>query len=248
MPQRLNSHRNRTVAGPRCARIRRISSVLLVLAAGVALGAQGAAAAIIEVQYNLSGRILQPSFGTVVATFSGSEPARLWYRGAGLLTISHGPLNLAPAPHTVITNVVLPGVWNLTGMSVRGAEGTGELASNGVLTLQVSNQTHAGFVHCFDLTPLGCQTFAMLGASLMIPLTGSLSRVALVGNFGSGQPPATFTLDGNNVGGASTLSTWTFSEIPGSRTIVPEPASGGLLGLGLLGLALAGARLRARRL
>ena len=246
LPQRSNSHRNRTIAGPRSARIRRISSVLLVLAAGVALGAQGAAAAIIEVQYDLSGRVFELGNQTLVATFSSTEPARLQFQGAGLFTISQGPIELISARYRRSSNVVLPGVFQITGIVDLFAAGSGGLASNGALTLMVGSEITAGFAHCFDLAPGGCASFVMQPASVRLPQTGRifshrLIRTALV----QGQPPATLTFAG---GGAGSTSIWTFSEIPGSRTIVPEPASGGLLGLGLLGLALAGARLRARRL
>lgn len=219
--------------------------LILALITGVVASAADSRAATISVEYNLSGSIYGGPGPNLAQTFSGT--ARIHYQGVGLATLSHGPIQLVSAPHAAISNIALPGVFNLTVMAALTGAGPGSLASNGALTLMVTKQVQAGFAHCFDLSPLGCQTYVMLGASIMLPLTGGVSNTNLsLGSLAAGQPPATFTLLGRNVGGSTTISNWTFSEIAGSRTIVPEPGTGTLVVLGLLGLVIAASGQKAR--
>lgn len=112
--------------------------------------------------------------------------------------------------------------------------------------MMLQRVTTAGYVHCLDLTPLGCQTFVMLPASVRFPQTRNVSNVALVlKNPGLGQPPITLSFSAMNVGGNATYGTWTFSKIAGSRRT--EPETGGLVALGLLGLAVAAQALKTPR-
>ncbi len=220
-------------------------ALILGLAAGVMASAPNVQAAIINVPYSWTGSIFSAGLGgALVGTITGT--AAINYQGSGLATLSHGPISLVSGAHTTVTNILLPGAFNLTGLNTSSVVGSGTLASNGALTLMATRTNTGGFVHCYDLTPLGCAIFVMFPATLMLPQTGSVGLQAVAANLGTGQPPLTFTLMGGNVGGNQSTTTWTFSEI-GPRTIVPEPATGTLVGLGMLGLAMAGGSLKARR-
>ncbi len=224
----------------------RVFWLLLRFAAGVLAFAPNARAATIAVDYDLSGSTFDGS-GNRIRTFAGS--ATLVYQGTEPAMLSPGPVNLISSPHSILSNTVLPGAFQLTGMFSATAAGSGTLAPNGALTLMVQRIVDpGGYIHCFDLTPAGCQIFVMFPASTPLPQSGGISHVALaLQNPGVGQPPATLEFFGSGVPCCSTFGPWTFTEIAGSRRIVPEPATGSLVGVGLLGLALSAARLKARR-
>ncbi len=216
----------------------------LSLVAGVMTSAPSARAVTIAVGYSLSGQVFTPLM--LSSTFSGS--ATIYYQGSGLATLSPGPVSLVSGPHLAVSNILLPGVAQLSAMNSIRATGPGTLASNGVATLMLQRITTSGYVHCLDLTPLGCQTFLMLPSSVPFPQTGNLSNVALVlQNPGLSQPPATLVFSAMNAGGNATFGTWTFTEIVGSRAIVPEPATGTLVGMGLLVSAIVAGSLERRR-
>ncbi len=221
-------------------------ALILGLVAGVVASAPNVQAATISVSYNVVGSIYSTGLGGALAgSFTGLQD--ILYDGSGLSTLSHGPIVLVNGSQSIFTNILLPGAFNLTGANTSNASGPGNLFSNGVVTMMTTKVNTGGFVHCYDLTPSGCAIFVMFPASLMLPQTGGISNQALAGNLGLGQPPATFAVAGPNFGGNATTSSWTFSEIPGSRYIVPEPATGTLVGLGMLGLAMAGGSLKRRR-
>lgn len=221
-------------------------SLFLAFVVGVVTAVPNARAAIISVDYNLSGTIFD-GLGMQIGTFGGT--ANILYQGTGLATLSPGPINLISSPHSMLSDIVLPGAFQLTGMFLATAAGSGTLASNGAVSLMVQRFVNpGGYIHCIDLTPLGCQVFVMFPASTPLPQSGATSYVALaLQNPGVGQPPATLEFLGTSVPCCSTFGPWTFTEILGSRRIVPEPATGALVGLGLLGLATARAALGARR-
>lgn len=211
---------------------------LTLALAGLSIGsAAPIQAATIAVHYSVTGSIHRLGIGAEVETFIGYQ--QINYQGSGFVTLSHGPVDLVNGYESVASDVELPGVFRLTQMSSVVAAGAGSWFSNGAFTAMLARVTVSGFLHCFDLTPLGCQSFAMLPASVMQPRTGLFSHLVLAGNLGLGQPPFSFTLTGMNFGGVGTNSIWTFSEIPGSR-FYPEPATGALLGVGVAAIALAG--------
>lgn len=221
-------------------------ALILGLVVGVVASAPNVQAATISVSYNMTGSIFSPGLGGALAgTIVGTQD--ILYQGSGLTTLSHGPIVLVNGAQNTLTNILLPGAFNLTGLNNSTTSGSGNLASNGAVTMMTTKTQTGGYVHCFDLTAGGCAIFVMFPATVMLPQTGGISNQALAGNLGLGQPPATFTVMGGNVGGNATTTSWTFSEIPGSRFIVPEPATGTLVGLGMLGLAMAGGHLKRRR-
>ncbi len=219
--------------------------VTLGVVVGVVVPGLNGQAATIAVDYTLAGQILQQNT-SFVAPFVGT--ATIQYQGAGLATLSPGPVQLLSGSQSILFDFVFTGAWNLTGTSSQALTGSGNLAPNGALTLLVQRVVTSGHAHCLDLTPQGCQSFLMLPASTPLPLTGNSSSVALaLQNPGVGQPPATLEFVGSSVSCCSTFGPWTFSEILGSRRIVPEPSTAALVGLGLLGLAMARATLETRR-
>lgn len=220
-------------------------ALILGLVAGVVASAPNVQAATIGVPYNLSQSIFSPGLGNALAgTVTGT--ITIQYQGSGLFTLSHGPITLVSGVTNTITNILLPGAFNLTGNNNSLVVGNGNLASNGALTFMATRTNVGGFIHCYDLTPFGCSIFVKFPSTLMLPQTGGIGIQAAAGNLGLTQPPLTFMATGMNVGGNATNNTWTFSEV-GPRYIVPEPATGTLVGLGMLGLAIAGGSLKARR-
>lgn len=211
-------------------------SMVLALLFSVAAPIRSARAATIAVPYSVTGSIYSTDLGGALAgSFNAIQT--IYYQGSGLLTLTHGPIQLVSGSQSVLTNILVLGAFNLTGMNTTSVTGFGSLASNGIATMMVARINTGGYIHCFDLTALGCQVFVMFPASVMLPQTGSVSFQLLAGSLGVGQPPLNFTVLGGNVGGSATTTTWTFSEIAG-RHIVPEPTTGSLVSLGMLGLAM----------
>jgi hypothetical protein len=221
-------------------------ALALGLAAGVIAQAAVVHAIPVNVTYGLTIVTRSPALGNAVVGNSTGVGV-IQYNGAGLSTLSHGPINLISSNVNSITSTILPGAFNLTGLNAVVANGPGNLASNGAITLAVTSTVTSGYIHCNDLTALGCAIFVMFPATVMLPQTGGVRAIAGAGNlvFSAGQPPGSFTMMFNNVGGSATNSVWTFSEV--ARQIVPEPATGTLVGLGVLGLAAAGGRKRMRK-
>lgn len=207
---------------------------LWAMACGIALACP-AFAEPIEIGFDFTGSSISILGGLIEVPPDGSISS-----GSGVLRLD-GTGGVPVAGGAQLKDLNLAGTFSKStfGLNIDGSiAATQPAAAGGVLTAGLSSvnlpnpfvMNFSGFANCTGGT--GCGVLS-LPANLSGPQTFTIGAmpVANLASPGNAMLNGTFSL---TIGGFSALLTLVGTEV--SRTIIPEPASAGLLTLGLLGL------------
>lgn len=185
---------------------------------------------------------LVPGSGTIKVRFaSGTAGGHV---SAGALHVVSGAFQLT----NTFTSTILGNPISFSGfqdLTIPGSGG-GNVTAAGAFTLGTVAHIASGFVHCGGaICPL-----AGFSSSVVQPATSGLRPLNITAGIIAGFPslgPQIFNGAGNagTGGGQPLILSITGQEI--SRTVVPEPGTGLLVGLGLVGLGITGSAFGARR-